>query len=300
MISFISNLSLKKGYGIILLTSEQVKGGVFNCFTKDISTAVHDVLKSERFEGSKGEVFPVVIGKDAVVLLGLGKEKDLSLTSLRGLVRSVLLSAFFKKASDIEILPHTSSFEVVSAIIEAKIIGTYAWKKYISRKKDDKTIDNKTIHIVADKDVRHNQVIKAAEASNLTRNLVNENADVTTAEYLADITRGLVKGSRHIDLEVLDRAKLKTKKFGLLLAVNKGSSQEPRVVVVRYNGGKKNEPYTAIIGKGLTFDSGGLNLKPSGSMETMRSDMSGAAAVIGTLKATLDLKIKKNVIFAFG
>jgi len=103
-----------------------------------------------------------------------------------------------------------------------------------------------------------------------------------------------------VSLEVLDRSKLRAKGLRLLLAVNQGSAKEPRVVIVQYNGGGKNAPYTAFVGKGVTFDTGGLNLKPSGSMETMREDMSGAAAVWATLKVVLTLKPKKNLIFAAG
>jgi leucyl aminopeptidase len=84
------------------------------------------------------------------------------------------------------------------------------------------------------------------------------------------------------------------------LAVNQGSAKEPRLVIVKYTGAGRKEPYTAFIGKGITYDTGGLNLKPSGSMETMRSDMSGAAAVWAVLKAVLALKPRKNLVFAAG
>ncbi len=300
MINFISRMMFDKGYAIVLLTSEQAKAAKFTCPVKAIAIAVNDALEAERFEGGKGEVLPLIVGKCCIVLLGLGKEKDLTMTVLRGLVRRVLMAPYFKKAADIEILPHQESVEVVCALIEAKVIGTYTWKKYISRKKDDKTVENKTIHIAAAASSEYAQASLVAACVNFARDLVNENADVVIAEYLEETVQGLVKGCAEVELEVLGRKKLEEKKFGLLLAVNKGSSQAPRVVIARYNGGKKGEPYLAIVGKGLTFDAGGLNLKPTGSIETMREDMAGAAAVIGALKATLGLKIKKNIIFAFG
>jgi leucyl aminopeptidase len=84
----------------------------------------------------------------------------------------------------------------------------------------------------------------------------------------------------------------------LHLGVNKGSRNEPKLIIVKYSGGSKNEPYTAVIGKGITFDTGGLNLKPTGYIETMRTDMSGTAATIGILKNVLALSIKKNIVFA--
>ena len=110
----------------------------------------------------------------------------------------------------------------------------------------------------------------------------------------------LIKGKKNISLEILNRKELKAKGLNLHLAVNQASNKEPKLIIVRYNGGKKNEGYTAIIGKGMTFDTGGLNLKPTGSIETMKMDMSGAAAVCGILKNVLTLGIKKNLFFVLG
>ena len=300
MIKFSFHASFKHPAALVLVTAEQAGLKKFKASSAEVSAAVTRALVQERFEGGKGELFPVLVNDCLVVLLGLGKEKELTLASLRVLVRRSLLSAYFKKVADIELIPHQDSADVVKAIIDAKVIGMYAWKKYVTRKKDDTTVDKKTVHIIAALNAGYADALTVNEAVNFTRDLINENADVTTAEFLEATARSLVRGKTGITIEVLDRKKLQQKKFGLLLAVNKGSVQEPRVVVVSYNGGKKNDPYIAFIGKGLTFDSGGLNLKPSGSMETMRSDMSGAAAVLGALKAAIALKLKKNVIFAFG
>ncbi len=300
MIRFSSHATFRHPAALVLLTASQAKTKKFKAAPAEIAAAVTEALAQERFEGGKGELFPVVADKRLVVLLGLGKEEELTLSSLRVLVRRALLSAYFKKAADIELLPHRDSVEVVQAIIDAQIIGTYAWKKYVTKKKDDKTVEKKTVHVVAASNDGYAEAVAINEAVNFTRDLINENADVTTAEFLETTARALIHGKAGVTIEVLDRKKLRQKNFGLLLAVNKGSAHEPRVVTVRYNGGKKNDPYIAFVGKGLTFDSGGLNLKPSGSMETMRSDMSGAASVLGALKATLALKLKKNVIFAFG
>ena len=93
---------------------------------------------------------------------------------------------------------------------------------------------------------------------------------------------------------------MQAKGLNLHLAVNQSSNKEPKLVIVKYAGGKKEEGYTAIIGKGVTFDTGGLNLKPSGSIETMKIDMAGAAAVCGILKNTLALGIQKNLLFVLG
>ena len=300
MIKFAPRASFTKPAALVLLTSEQAKAAKFTSSVNPVAAAVNAALGSGRFEGGKGEVLPLLVGKCLVVLFGVGKEKGLTMASLRVLVRRALMFGYFRKAADIELVPHKDEAAVIRAVMDAHLLGTYAWKKYITRKKDDKTVDNKTLHIAAAEKAEYGRIARVAACANFARDLVNENADVTNAEYLEKTVRGVLKGKSGFSLEVLGPRELKQKKFGLLLAVNQAASKEPRVVIVRYNGGKKGEPYTAVVGKGLTFDSGGLNLKPSGSMETMRCDMSGAAAVIGALKAAFELKLKKNVIFAFG
>ncbi len=300
MISFIPKALFNKPAALVCLTAAQVSAGVVPVVDKGVAAALNAVLGSGKFEGTKGEMFPVVCGRCLVLLLGLGKEEELTLPSLRVLLRRALGASFFKKTADIEVVVHRDGEDVVRALIDAHVIGAYAWKKYITRKKEDTTVEHKHLHIVAEKKALYTKLNVIAAAVNFTRDIINENADITTAEYLAKTVRGLVKGNKEVTLDVLGRKELAAGKFGLILAVNRGSAQAPRIVVACYNGGRNDEPYTALVGKGLTFDSGGLNLKPSGSMETMRSDMSGAAAIIGTLKTVLELGIKKNIIFAFG
>lgn len=142
--------------------------------------------------------------------------------------------------------------------------------------------------------------VTVCEGVNLARNLVNDNADVVNSEFLEKQVTTLIQGCDNVKLEVLNRKELKAKGLHLHLAVNQGSPREPKLVIVKYTGAGKNQPYMALIGKGMTFDTGGLNLKPTGNIETMKMDMGGAAAVIGALHNTLRLKLKVNVIFALG
>jgi leucyl aminopeptidase len=118
-----------------------------------------------------------------------------------------------------------------------------------------------------------------------------------TSEYIEKVIRQLTSGKKNISLEILNRKELKAKGLNLHLAVNQASPKEPKLIIVKYQGGATGDPYTALVGKGITFDTGGLNIKPTGSMETMRTDMSGAAAVVGILKNVLALGVKKNIIF---
>jgi leucyl aminopeptidase len=251
-------------------------------------------------ELEKGEIFPVLEGERTFLFVGLGKTEKLSLTDLRIQVRKAFLSGYLKKAKTVEIVPHRRDDAAVIAIIEGVAIGTYVWDKYRSGDKNDRTVKEKQITIAAEAKKIFTDAVSVCQGVKLTRDLVNDNADTITSDHLEKTVKGLIKGKKKIKLEILNRKELKAKGLNLLLAVNQASNKEPKLIIVRYSGGNKNEGYTAIIGKGMTFDTGGLNLKPTGSIETMKIDMSGAAAVCGILKNTLSLGIRKNLLFVLG
>ena len=256
----------------------------------------------ERFKQGldKGEIFPVLEGKRSFLFIGLGNAASLSLTDVRIQVRKALLSSYLKKAKTVELIPHSHEDAAINAIIEGALIGTYVWDKYKSKDKDDKTVKEKQVTIAVEAKKSFIQTVAVAEGVNLTRDLVNDNSDTTTSVYLEKTVRSLIKGKKNVHLEILNHKELKAKGLNLHLAVNQGSNKEPKLIIVRLQGGLKNEGYTAILGKGLTFDTGGLNLKPTGSIETMKIDMGGAAAVCGILKNVLSLGLKRNLLFVLG
>jgi len=248
----------------------------------------------------KGDIYPVLEGAKTFIFVGLGKLDKLSLTDLRIQVRKACLSAYLSKVKTIEIVVHAKDEATVIAIIEGVAIGTYVWDKYKSRDKNDKTIKDKDVTIAVEAKESYIDAVTICKGVSLTRDLVNDNADTITSDYLEKAVRELIKVHKNASLEILNRKELQAKGLNLMLAVNQASNKEPKLIIVKYAGGKKNEGYTAIIGKGMTFDTGGLNLKPSNSIETMKIDMSGAAAVCGILKNALALKISKNLLFVLG
>jgi len=281
MISFSPKAKYNQEAAVVLLTSAQSD-------------------KRLKQELEKGEVFPVSEGKTLILFVGLGKADKLSLTDLRIQVRRALLSSFLKKLKNIELVPHTNDADAIKAIIEGALIGTYTWDKYKSKDKDSKVVKEKNITLIAEAKKEYQQAVTICEGVELTRNLVNDNADFVTSEYLEKTVKELIKGRKDVSIEILNKKELKAKGLGLHLAVNQGSNKEPKLIIVSYNGAKKSDPYTAIVGKGMTFDTGGLNLKPTNHIETMKIDMSGAGAVCGILKNTLKLGLKKNILFVLG
>jgi leucyl aminopeptidase len=133
------------------------------------------------------------------------------------------------------------------------------------------------------------------EAVYLARSLSNRNADDITPQRLAAEARKLGKQFPKITTTVFDKKRIEKEKMGLLLAVNRGSAHDPAFIIIDYKGNPRAKDKTVLIGKGITYDSGGLSLKPSAGMLTMRTDMSAAATVLGTLQAAASLDLKVNL-----
>jgi leucyl aminopeptidase len=134
-----------------------------------------------------------------------------------------------------------------------------------------------------------------AESVNLARRLVNEPPDEIYPAAFADRATNVAQEAG-LQIEIWDQAKLEAERCGSLLAVAKGSSREARLVIVRHEGGPASAPQLAIVGKGVTFDSGGLSIKPSDGMLTMKCDMAGAATMLAAMSAIARLKLPVNVI----
>jgi leucyl aminopeptidase len=133
------------------------------------------------------------------------------------------------------------------------------------------------------------------EATNFTRDLANTSAEEMNPTALAKAAKLAVSGTK-ATVKILDHKKIKELKMGLLDAVGKGASDAPKLIIIEYWGATKKTAPVALIGKGITYDSGGLNVKPTGGMHDMHMDMSGGAAVIGAMRAIAKLGLKKNVV----
>ena len=146
----------------------------------------------------------------------------------------------------------------------------------------------------------------SAKATVLARNLANTRGSVATPDYMEEQVRKILSETKNKDavkdVRVITGDKLVEERMNLFYNVGKGATSEPRCVVVKYVGrpDAPDEVDVALVGKGITFDTGGLNLKPTGYMEDMYQDKGGACAVIGALSATLELGLKQNVVFAMG
>ena len=144
----------------------------------------------------------------------------------------------------------------------------------------------------------HGQAI--GEAASLQRDLGNLPGNICTPRYLAEQARGLARRHRSLSARVLDEPALRREKMGCLLAVAQGSAEPPRLIVLEHKGGKSGQAPVVLVGKGVTFDSGGIAIKPSGEMDEMKYDMSGAAAVLAALAFAARVKLPLNVVGIVG
>ncbi len=184
--------------------------------------------------------------------------------------------------------------------MEGSLLGEYKFKGYKTEKDDD---DEGSIDelVIVDYDPKKLKEIEPSvelaktivEGTNRVRDLVNAPSNMITPVHLAEYAMKLAKEMK-IDIEVLGREEITKKGMSAICAVARGSKQEPVVIVMKYNGGGK-ETY-GLIGKGITFDSGGISLKPSSKMSEMKTDMAGAATMIEVMKVISQLKLKVNVI----
>jgi len=265
-------------------------------------TLIKNVLDQGDFKGEAGQSSLVYtynkIGAKRILLLGLGKREDLKLDKVRKAGDTAVKVAKKLKLSSFAVIPYRDDKhpekDCVYATVEGVSLGNYIWHEW---KTEDKKKPVKECVLLTQPHLKDlvKQTSVVCENALLARDLVNMNADDKNAPALAARAK---KEARKAGLRVtiLDEIKIKRLGMGLLLAVNRGSKYPCRVVVMEHHGDKRSKETVALVGKGITFDSGGLNLKPTGYMETMKCDMSGSAAVLGIMKSLGELKVKKNVV----
>jgi len=261
-------------------------------------------LLEEDFKGEVAEVnysYSTAGIEKKVILLGLGQKSGVTLASFRKAFAALVDFCRKKKITTVNIyMPKSVETKEVEAIVDALLMANYSFDESKRQTAKEKPVCLLKKALLIGLDKKHEKIIERCsllvDSVNLARVLVNRNADDAKAQDLADAAWQIAKKYSSVQCKVLGKKELEKEKMGLILAVNRGSDQDPALIVLTYMGDPKNGDKTAVVGKGVTFDTGGLNLKPTGSMEDMRIDMAGAAAVLGIMQAAAALKIKKNII----
>jgi leucyl aminopeptidase len=251
--------------------------------------------KAPDFEAKPGATTVLYGEGKCLICCGLGERRKCAPQTVRraaakGIQRAIELKR--KKVSVVTPEAGVDEKAVSLACIEGLALGAYRFSKYLSEKPHAielcQVTGNKLTQSAFDR------ALAVCEAVNYARDLVNENAGTVTPEYLATEARSLAHGGM-MKVTVLDEGRLEREGLGLLLAVGKGSPAPPRLILMEYTGAPRTKERCAVVGKGITFDTGGINLKPSGHLETMRMDMAGAAAVLGLMRVLAKTRPAVNV-----
>ena len=270
-------------------------------------------LALEKFEAKEGEVVALLTEKNIrsprLLLAGLGKNGyPGTLERYRRAAAAAAKRAQASKVRNLAILlpvavenPEYGTREIAQALIEGAVLSLYKFDRYMTEKENRDVRLRELILFSPDRaslDPARSGIREAGilcEAVTLARNLENAPANEIYPETLAEAARRSAR--RHgYRAEIWDKKKIERAGLGGLLAVNSGSDKPPRFIILEYNASRRNLDTVVLIGKGITFDSGGISIKPASGMSEMKMDMSGAAAVIGAIEAAARLNLPVHVV----
>ncbi len=275
---------------------------------------ISDVLRKGGIEGKPGQVLMLHrvpnVPSERVLLAGCGRERDLSDAQFVRLSATAAQTLNDMGVVDaVTYLPelHVRGRELpwlIRKTVESTREALYRFdqlksKKDVARrplKRLTLSIPNRKVMPDANRAVAEG--IAIANGVELAKNLGNLPGNICTPTYLADQAIALGKEFKSIKTHILNESEMKKLGMGSLLSVAKGSRQPPKLIVLEYFQGKKGDAPVALVGKGLTFDAGGISIKPSADMDQMKFDMCGGASVIGTLRAVAELKLPINLVGA--
>jgi len=309
-------INIKQG-DIITVPSDAIIIGMFegekkltsvvSDLDKALNGAISQTINTGEFKAKISEIsilhtlnkLPVRI----VAVVGLGKRKEFDLNKLRNSTADVCRVIRKLNCHKITISPlsnvnkNVNLLDLVEGYTEGSLLGLYSFDKYKKTEitnVDELTIVSENIDSLIDLKNAINKGQIIAKATNLARDMVNEPANYMTPSRIADIAKEIA-AKHSLNLKVLDVTDMSGLGMGALLGAAKGSVEPPKLVVLSYKGNIGSTDTIGFIGKGVTFDSGGISLKPSSGMGEMKDDMAGAAAVLAAISGIAQLRPKMNV-----
>ena len=272
---------------------------------------VSDIIRRGDMEGKAGSVLllhnvPNTLC-DRVLLVGLGKEREFKdgeyRNAMAAAVRTLNETGSMEASFYLPELPvrkRNIEWKVEQAVVAA-MQALYRFDQMKSKQEEVRRPLRKITLAVS----RRNELTIAEEAverglaisrgMELMKNLANLPGNICTPSYLAERAKELAKAHK-LKAEILEQAEMEKLGMGALLSVAKGSRQPPKFIIIQHKGGSKKDKPVVLVGKGITFDAGGISLKPAGEMDEMKYDMSGAASVLATMQAVAELKLPLNVV----
>jgi leucyl aminopeptidase len=297
---------VEAGAIITFLPQAEELSGEIARIDKVLGGAIAGMVSQGEIKGKLNEITVIhSLGRlpaDRLVIAGLGKRAELTPDRVRGVVAEVCRHLQRRRvgtaAAGVPVMGIDDLEKASQVITEGALLGTYSFRRHITREAEVGEI--KELSLVAagktkslEQGIYRGRVL--AGAANLARDMVNEPANFMTPSDMATMAAKLAE-THQLGLEVLEREQMQALGMGGLLGVAQGSQQPPKFIVLRYRGRGADEGVDiALVGKGITFDSGGISIKPSEKMEEMKGDMAGGAAVMAAVSAIAQLKTRLNI-----
>lgn len=271
-----------------------------------IATTLKKSLKPGAAEQVISVANPTKTGPSVFILVGLGEQDKITIQSIQKATQASL--AVIKKldakkvffALHLETPKANSMLDSTTICVRTFVQGHYAFEACTQPSDDKKNLPTYVMAIDKNQSDKIKtgiaQGLATGQGMNLARDLGNLPGNICTPQYLAETAKQLAKQYK-LKAEILDEKKMASLGMNSLLSVGKGSSEPPRLICLTYQGKKSaKEAPIALVGKGITFDTGGISLKPGAAMDEMKFDMCGAASVLGTLKTVCELKLPINLV----
>jgi leucyl aminopeptidase len=274
-----------------------------------LNGAIRELIDAGDFSGKVGQVAVLyahgVIPARRVILVGLGKVENVTVDTVRRAAASAIQRARDLKVNHVASVVHGSGAGGLSvesaaqAVTEGSLLALYNYRGQKSGETPEAFPKNLDLVIFDEDDVHADEGVRigAAIASGvvLARDLVNLPPNICTPSYLAEAAQTIARESG-MRVEVLDRGQMEALKMGALLGVAQGTDTPPKFIIMEHNAGRDDLPTIVLVGKGVTFDTGGYNIKTTDGMGTMKGDMGGGAAVIGSMRALAAMDVPLHVV----
>lgn len=267
---------------------------------------ISSVFETKDVSGAKDSSTVVYTGakkSPRAIFIGLGDLARVGLEQVRRGAATAAQKAAGMKLGSLAIFAPTveglSASAIAQAIVEGACLGIYSYDKYLTAKKNAPKLEKLTI-LIEDDAALSEAKRGAAEGEGVVNGVILAR-DLSNAPSNEIFPESLLERSRELEafgvkVTSLDKKQIQKLGMGGIIAVNQGSVRPPVFIIMEWNGGKKGEKPIVLVGKGITFDSGGISIKPAAGMSDMKVDMGGAAAVIGAMRSVAELKLKKNVV----
>ncbi len=286
--------------------------GLLKEIDDSLQGAISAAIKNKRFSGKPNQTLLLnSTGKASnILLLGIGEAKEVTAEKIcqaaATAVKVLEKSKFKSVAADLSALESIAKGksglygELAGAVAEGAGLALYHFDNYKSKDKDDVQLEKLTLlntskaqQSSVEKSISRAE--KIVHAVHIARDLISHPGNTVTPTYLAEHAKKMARKNK-ITCKVLGKKEMKKLGMGSLLGVAQGSDEPPALIVLEYNGAGKKKAPTVIVGKGITFDTGGISLKPGGGMDEMKMDMSGSATTLATLELVASLKLKVNIV----